>query len=249
MKNLVASSLGLVKYADAWDLQKRMHLGVADGILPNLLLLLEHPHVYTLGRRGSSSDILAGPETLAQLGIDVHHVDRGGEVTYHGPGQLVGYPIIDLRAWGDGPLQYVRALEEVMIATLAEFGIDAGSDRRPTGVWVGHAKIGAIGVKISRGVSFHGFALNVEPDLSYFDHIVPCGMPDVGVTSMSAQGASNSTVSSVIPVLARHFGRVFGWPVRWSGLEELNVYDDATLAPGIPFSPRTTIPVMSDIRV
>ena len=178
----------------------------------------------------------------------MHHVDRGGEVTYHGPGQLVGYPIVDLRAWGGGPLQYVRALEEVMVATLAEFGIAAGCDQRPTGVWVGDAKIGAIGVKISRGVSFHGFSLNVDPDLSYFDHIVPCGMPGVAVTSMSALGASHATVSSVIPVLARHFGRVIGWQVRWSSLEELNVRDDATSVPSIPSPHQTTSPVVLDIR-
>ena len=214
-------SLGQVDYPGAWELQKRLHTRVVEGVLPNLLLLLEHPHVYTLGRRGKLSDILATPEELSRLGVEIHTVDRGGEVTYHGPGQLVGYPIIDLRAWGGGPLKYVRALEEVLITTLADFEIPAGSDERPTGVWVGESKIAAIGVKVSRGVTTHGFALNVDPGLSYFDHIVPCGMLDGSVTSMSSERPGVGGVSSVIPVLARHFGRVFGCTVEWATLESL----------------------------
>ena len=178
-------SLEVVEYETAWGIQKRTHQRVVAGELPNVLLLLEHPHVYTLGRRGAEDDILVSPERLVELGAEVHHIDRGGEVTYHGPGQLVGYPIINLRRWNGGALKYVRTLERVLIDTMQEFGIHAESEDRPTGVWVGEAKIAAIGVRISRGVTMHGFALNVDPDLTYFDHIVPCGMRDTRVTSPS----------------------------------------------------------------
>ena len=223
MNRCIAVAAGLVDYIPAWELQKELHRLVADGTLPDLLLLLEHPHVYTLGRRGSLSDILASPEVLSERGIEVHHVDRGGEVTYHGPGQLVGYPIVDLRRWGGGPLRYVRALEEVLIDTLAEFGVSASGEPRPTGVWTGESKIAAIGVKVSRGVTTHGFALNVNPDLSFFDHIVPCGMPDAGVTAMSALVTEEVRVGQVIPVLARCFADSFGCTIEWATLDDLRL--------------------------
>ena len=207
-------SLGSVAYAPAWDVQKRTHQRVVAGELPNVLLLLEHPHVYTLGRRGAEDDILISQERLAELGAEVHHIDRGGEVTYHGPGQLVGYPIINLRRWYGGALKYVRTLERVLIDTLSEFGIHAESEDRPTGVWVGEAKIAAIGVRISRGVTMHGFALNVDPDLSYFDHIVPCGMRDANVTSMAMELNSPQDVGAVSAVLEERFGRAFGLPME-----------------------------------
>ena len=159
-------------------------------------------------------------------------VDRGGEVTYHGPGQLVGYPIVNLREWGGGPLRFVRALEEVLVATLAEFEIGAETDQRPTGVWVGDSKIAAIGVKVSRGVTTHGFALNVSPDLSYFEHIVPCGMPGLRVTSMSSLQPDVADVQRVIPVLASHFGQVLGCSMEWSTLDALR--NDAQPGPAIP---------------
>lgn len=206
----VAVSLGLVPYSEAWDIQLRMHKEVAEDSRPDTLLLLEHPHVYTLGRRGQEDDILVDSAELARLGVEVHHTDRGGEVTYHGPGQLVGYPILNLRRWGGGPLKYVRALECVLIETLAEFGVVAESEGHPTGVWVGDRKIAAIGVKVSRRVTTHGFALNVCPDLSHFDHIVPCGMPDSRVTSLSLELGREVAVSEVAPVLVERFGAVFG---------------------------------------
>lgn len=207
----VCISAGRVDFLDAWELQKTLHRQVADGLLSHVLLLLEHPHVYTLGRRGKDSDVLASPDKLLELGAEIHHIDRGGEATYHGPGQIVAYPIVDLRKWGGGPLKYVRKLEEVVIATLAEFGIQAESTDRSTGVWVGGAKITAIGVRISRGVTMHGFALNVNPDKSYFDHIVPCGMPEAPVTTMASELSIEITVVEVAPVLTYQFGRIFGW--------------------------------------
>ena len=212
----VASWLGLVPYSEAWDIQLRTHEEVAEVGRPDTLLLVEHPHVYTLGRRGQEEDILIDAAELARLGVEVHHTDRGGEVTYHGPGQLVGYPILNLRRWGGGPLKYVRSLERVLIETLAEFGIRAESEGHPTGVWVGDRKIAAIGVKVSRRVTTHGFALNVCSDLSYFDHIVPCGMSDAGVTSLSIEIGRNVTVSDVVPMIVEKFAWVFGLRIKQS---------------------------------
>ena len=221
-KSCAAVWLGTVPYLEAWEMQRRLHKRVVEGKLPNLLLLLEHPHVYTLGRRGADSDILVSGEKLAELGAEAHFIDRGGEATYHGPGQLVGSPIVNLRESGDGPLSYVRALVNAITLTLAEFGIHGESDGRPTGVWAGDAKIAAIGVKISRGVTMHGFALNVDPDLSYFDHIIPCGMPGAAVTSMSAELSEHLDMDRVVPTLATHLADTLRWTLRWSTLETLD---------------------------
>ena len=202
--------LGTVPYSQALDLQQRLHSEVTAGDRPDTLILLEHPHVYTLGRRGSTDDILASETELRRLGIEVHHTDRGGEVTYHGPGQLVGYPIINLRRWGGGPLKYVRSLEKTMIAALSEFNIQSQSEGHPTGVWVQDRKIAAIGVKVARRVTTHGFALNVSADLSYFDRIVPCGMPGIQVTSVSRELRRPVSVDEVLPVVVEKFGETFG---------------------------------------
>ena len=188
-----------------------MHEEVVGGCGPDTLLLLEHPHTYTLGRRGREDDILIEQSELDRLGIEVHHTDRGGEVTYHGPGQIVGYPIIDLRRWRGGPLKYVRALEQVIIEALAEFGIVGAAEGHPTGVWVEDRKIAAIGVKVGRRVTTHGFALNVSTDLSYFQHIVPCGIPMAQVTSVSRELGETVSVDEVIPVVVEKFGKVFGF--------------------------------------
>ena len=219
MRRCLAVSLGRVDYRQALELQNELRDQVVEGSLPNVLLLLEHPHVYTLGRRAKLTDILAGPEELSRLGAEVHQIDRGGEVTYHGPGQLVAYTIFDVRAWG-GPLNFVSLLVDCMSDTLAEYGLDGGCFGRPTGVWVGDAKIGAIGLRISRGVATHGIALNVDPDLSFFDRIVPCGMPGVDVTSMAREGV-DAGVEQVAPVLAKHFDRVFSSAIEWATLQDV----------------------------
>ena len=220
MPNCLVVDLGSIDYPAALELQRDLHHRVAVGDLPALLLLLQHPHVYTLGRRGSQSDILVPAEVLRELDADVYHTDRGGEVTYHGPGQLVGYPILDLRAAGLGPLAYVRALERVIISTLAELGIRATAEDRPTGVWVGEAKIAAIGVRVSRGVTMHGFALNVTPDLSYFNHIVPCGMPNASVTSIAEQGVGLE-VPAVSDILTTHFANVINHSLTRTTLDTI----------------------------
>jgi lipoyl(octanoyl) transferase len=194
--------LGLVGYREAWALQNELHDKRVAGDIGDTLLLLEHPHVYTIGRRGNHEDVLR-PD------VEVVETDRGGQVTYHGPGQLVGYPIVDLGPGAD-LVRYVRRLEDVMIDTLAHFGIMAGRDEGNTGVWVGNAKIGAIGVRVTRNVTKHGFALNVATDLSYFTGIIPCGITDKGVTSMHVLG-SDASLIDVSDVVAGEFTRVFGY--------------------------------------
>ncbi len=176
--------LGLVEYQEAWAEQRRLVAACReDG--QGHLLLLEHPPTYTFGARGKREHLLLTEKALAELGVSVHRVDRGGDVTFHGPGQLVGYPILDLRRWSQGPLWYVRSLEAMLIDALSTFDIKAVRVPGRTGVWVGEAKIAAIGVRVSRGVTSHGFALNVDPDLDYFAKIIPCGLPDADVTSMA----------------------------------------------------------------
>ena len=221
MSTCLAIPSGLLDYQAAYDLQRRLHAQVVAGELPDLLLLLEHPHVYTLGRRGQQSHILAPDDMLTQLGVETHFTDRGGETTYHGPGQLVGYPIVNLRRWGGGVRKYVETLEQVLIGTLSEFGITAHSEGKPTGVWVEDAKIAAIGVRVSRSVTMHGFALNVCPDLSFFDHIVPCGMPGARVTSMAQELGQEIAVSDVIPAISQSFGCKFGIDVESSSVDAL----------------------------
>ncbi len=213
--------LGRTGYLQARKLQKVLHRKVSEGSLSSILLLLEHPHVYTLGRRGKFSDILASENKLTELGIAVYNTDRGGEATYHGPGQLIGYPIINLKSWNSGPLKYVKALEATLIATLEEFGLAGENFRRPTGVWIEDNKIAAIGVKVSKGATLHGFALNVNPDLSYFDHIVPCGMPNGQTTSISELLDYIVLVDDVRQVLIRNFGQIFGWKMQHLTPEDL----------------------------
>lgn len=199
-----------VDYQRAWDLQRGLAAARSQGRIPDVLLLLEHVHVYTIGRRGNRHDVLLDEDGLRRVGASLYHTDRGGQVTYHGPGQLVGYPIILLLEHGMGPLAYVRALEEVLVRTLADFGIRGERVPGLTGVWVKNAKIAAIGARISAGVTMHGFALNVAPDLGYFDHIVPCGIRDRGVTSMACLLGQIVDTQDVAGALEGRFADVFG---------------------------------------
>ena len=189
--------LGTVPYREAWDLQWRLVEARQAGDIPDVVLLLEHPHTYTIGRRGDNSEVLASPEYLKSLGATVIDVDRGGLATYHGPGQLVGYPILDLRSRGREVHSHLRNLEGALIDTLRETGIPAQRVPQKTGVWVECRKIASIGVRFSRWISSHGFALNVTTDLSYFSHIVPCGMPAVTMTSVAQEISALSEMRSV----------------------------------------------------
>ena len=203
--------LGTVPYAEAVDLQKRLVEQRKTDAIPDQLLLLEHPPVITLGvkTREDRTHILATAETLEEQGVEVFESGRGGDVTYHGPGQLVGYPIIDLRPDRCDVHRYVRDLEEMLIQAAASFGV--GATRLPglTGVWVGEEKLAAIGVRIARWVTSHGFALNVAPRLEHFDLIVPCGIADKRVTSLEKLTGKHIEVSSAIPLITDAFSSVF----------------------------------------
>ncbi|RJP73707.1 MAG: lipoyl(octanoyl) transferase LipB, partial [Candidatus Zixiibacteriota bacterium] len=194
--------LGLIPYDAAYRLQRDLWAQRVAGDIPDQLLLLEHPPVITLGRNTRAEHLLLSADLLAQRGIQVVEADRGGDVTYHGPGQLVGYPVINLQPDRMDVLRYLRDLEEALIRTLAQFGLEGG--RRPgyTGVWVDDRKIASIGVKISRWVTYHGFALNVAPDLSAFDLIVPCGLSGVRMTSLARELGRDPGLEPVARVAA-----------------------------------------------
>ncbi len=199
--------LGRLSYSEAFELQRQLVAERKQDLIPDQLLLVEHPHVITIGRNGHPENLLASDDVLRRSGIDFHECDRGGDVTYHGPGQVVGYPIFDLSRWHKDVHMYVRALEQILIDTLADFAITATRIAGLTGVWVDGRKIGAIGVHISRWVTSHGFALNLTTDLSYFQYIVPCGLAKP-VTSIHAEGARPSW-AQVTSRLIAHFERVF----------------------------------------
>jgi len=207
MRNCCLRELGRISYSSALVLQQEAIAARKSGQIADQLLLLEHPHVVTLGRNGHMENLLASGEILERAGIAFYPTDRGGDVTYHGPGQLVGYPILDLRDWKRDVGAYVRGIEQTIIDTLDEFGIQAGRVPKLTGVWVDGRKIAAIGVHLSRWVTSHGFALNVNTDLSYFQYIVPCGLTRP-VTSMAQLGV-RASLDEVSRILAVHFGRVF----------------------------------------
>jgi lipoyl(octanoyl) transferase len=221
--------LGLTGFAEAFALQKRIVAARKAEAIGDVLLLCEHPHVITLGRSGKRENLLASDRVLAQKGVEFHATNRGGDITYHGPGQVVGYPVIQLGAIRRDVVWYVRMLEEVMIRACADFGIEAQRESGKTGVWVGGGvrnavqaeKIGAIGVHISRWVTSHGFAFNVSTDLRYFDLIVPCGI--AGRTATSLEKILSRTVkrNEAAPKLVEHFGEVFGLGMKPGSREEL----------------------------
>ena len=256
--------LGTIDYATGLCLQQRLVELRKEGRIGDVLLLLEHTPVITLGRNAKSKNILASPELLAQRGVEVFECDRGGDVTFHGPGQLVGYPIFDLRGFGTsdgkrktlGAIEYVRKLEEVLIRTCVDFGVSANPIPGLTGVWTAGpcrggsstrpdgaeprphteqqtAKIAAIGVHISRAVTSHGFALNVNTDLSYFDLIVPCGLESKPVTSMAKELGKQLPLQEVARSISRNFSVVFDRQILW--LESLDTLLSETI--GVPMRP------------
>ncbi len=209
MRTCHVEQLGLVDYADGLRLQREHVAARKAGVIPDTLLLLEHPHVYTLGRNAKNENILLSAEQLTLRGVQVFEIDRGGDVTYHGPGQLVGYPIFDLVQHRRDIAWYMRSLEEVLIAVARDYGIEAGRLAGAPGVWVGNDKLAAMGVHISRWVTSHGFAFNVNTDLRYFDWIVPCGLRDKGVTSLQKLLGRQVDMDEVAESAVRHFGEVF----------------------------------------
>ncbi len=211
-----------VDYVDGWDLQRRVHARRAADEVPDSCLLLEHAPVYTAGKRTAASD-----RPFGDPGAPVIDVDRGGKITWHGPGQLTGYPIIKLRDPVD-VVAYVRALEEAMIRTCAEFGITTGRVPGRSGTWIPgdetgpDRKVGAIGARVARGVTMHGFALNADCDLSWYDRIVPCGIRDAGVTTLSAETGRHITVAQVTPLIERHLADVLGYSA-WRRADDAGV--------------------------
>lgn len=211
MRALDVRRLGVVPYQEALALQRALVEERRAERITDTLLLLQHPAVITLGVRGDGgrSNILAGESRLTELGIEVAETGRGGDVTYHGPGQIVGYPILDLRPDRCDVHRYVRDIEEVMIRACGDYGVSAGRVEGLTGAWVGAAKIGAIGVRISRWITSHGFAFNVDPNLDHFNLIVPCGITDKSATSLRRLVGRELRLEEVEDVLARHFAAVF----------------------------------------
>lgn len=214
--------LGRMPYRQAWDIQsdaqKRLiyqKLAVRDNPelkkkIPDSLIFVEHPHVYTLGKSGDAANLLKGMAELKEIDAEFIENDRGGDITYHGPGQVVGYPILDLNRYFTDVHKYLRYLEEVIIKTCADYGIEAGRIKGLTGVWVGDEKICAMGIRCSRWVTMHGFAFNVNTDLTYFDHIVPCGIRDKNVTALNKILGGKVDAEDVKSRIAHHFSTQFG---------------------------------------
>lgn len=218
MMTIDVFDLGHAPYREVWELQKKAQKSLIDqkrgekhtGSHKNdMLFFVEHPHVYTLGKSGDSAHLLKGIAELADIDAEFIEIDRGGDITYHGPGQIVGYPILDLDRHFTDIHKYLRFLEEVIIRTCADFGVEAGRIDGLTGVWVGQEKICAMGIRCSRWVTMHGFAMNVNTDLSYFQHIVPCGISDKEVTSLSKRVGRPLTLVEVKKRIVQHFGDVF----------------------------------------
>lgn len=232
--------LGRVDYLPALALQRHLVELRHQDRIPNTLLLLEHPPVLTLGRNSDRTHILADDALLTRRGITVHEINRGGDVTYHGPGQLVGYPILDLRSFTPrlGVLDYVRRLEEVLIRVSGDFAVPAQRIPGRTGVWtlaggsIAEKKLAAIGVHVSRGITSHGFALNLTTDLRDFALIVPCGITDRVVTSLADEADAPPSMEQAANAVARHFGRVFAHQVLW--LQSLQDLDATLVAPLAP---------------
>lgn len=216
MKQLAVIDLGRTSYKETWDLQRQIFGLRLRGDVPDILLLTEHHHVFTIGKTGDENHLLASGRELSERGVEVFNVDRGGDVTYHGPGQLVGYPIIDLHAHYLDLHRYLRDIEEVIIQTLAEFQVQAHRDEEFTGVWVGNNKIAAIGVKVNRWVTMHGFALNIDTDLTYFERIIPCGIFHKGVTSLQHVVGKTIPLPVVSNIIRHKFADVF----NYNSLEE-----------------------------
>ena len=209
----------LSNYLEIWNLQTKIADNVAPGNSEQTVLILEHEHVYTIGKRGKQSDILYPNDKLVEKDINVHWIDRGGQTTYHGPGQLILYPILNIVQLGINPIEYIRLLEKLTIMTLKEFKINAYSIEGLTGVWVGNAKIASIGIKVTKGITTHGLSLNVNPDISYFNGIIACGESGNPITSMQNCLDKLITIDQVIPLIINNFSTVFGFDMRLSPKE------------------------------
>jgi len=213
--------LGLTDYKKAWDIQHTLWSRRVEGELPDLLLILEHPHVFTLGRRGNRSHLKVSEEVMDAMKLSIFHVERGGDVTYHGPGQMVVYPLFNLKDYGYRLIRYMGQLEEVILSVLNDFGIKGRRDSSNRGVWVGGDKITSVGVTVKRWVSFHGLALNYATDLKYFDLINPCGLEEVKMTSMEKILGIKISREQLVERIHFHFKQIFQREWEEKGLKEL----------------------------
>jgi len=210
-RTLTYCDLGLIDYKEAWDLQKTVFNQRVKGEVSDCLFLLEHPHTYTLGKVAHKNNLIGSEDYLRKNNISVYDIDRGGDITYHGPGQIVGYPIINLEDWKKDTHKYLRALEEVIMKTCKDYGLIPGRDSKYTGVWIGERKIAAIGIKVSRWITMHGFAFNVDTDLNMFKGIVPCGIIDKDVTSLKKELGKEMVLNEVKTSLLKNFKEVFDY--------------------------------------
>ena len=210
-KILTYCDLDFIDYKEAWDLQQEIHSKRVSGEVEDFLFLLEHPNTYTLGKTAHKENLIGSEDYLNKNEISVYDIDRGGDITYHGPGQIVGYPIIDLNNWFKDTHKYLRALEEVIIKTCAEYNLDCERNSKHTGVWLGERKIAAIGIKVSRWITMHGFAFNVNTDLNLFNGIIPCGIQDKSVTSLNKELKKEISIQDVKEKLLKNFCDVFSY--------------------------------------
>lgn len=208
-KILTYCDLGFISYKEAWDLQKEIFSKRVSGEVEDYLLLLEHPNTYTLGKTAHRENLKGSEEYLKVNNISVYDIDRGGDITYHGPGQIVGYPIINLNNWFKDTHKYLRALEEVIIKTCIDYGLNSERNTKHTGVWIGEKKIAAIGIKVSRWITMHGFAFNVNTDLNLFNGIIPCGIQDKSVTSLKQELKKEISIQEVKEKLLKIFTELF----------------------------------------
>ncbi len=221
-KILTYCDLGFIDYKETWDLQQVIHSKRVVGEIEDTFFLLEHPNTYTLGKTAQKENLIGTEDYLKQNQISVYDIDRGGDITYHGPGQIVGYPIIDLNNWYKDTHKYLRALEEVIIKTCGDYGLECGRNEKHTGVWIGDKKIAAIGIKVSRWITMHGFAFNVNTDLSLFNGIIPCGIQDKSVTSLSNELKKEIDINEVNEKLLKYFALLFNYTeVKMAQKEEL----------------------------
>jgi len=210
-RKLVYCDLGLIDYKDAWDLQKSIHQLRTENKIDDILLLLEHPHTYTLGKTADKQNLVGDKKYLDENKISVYDIDRGGDITYHGPGQIVGYPIINLTNWKQDTHKYLRSLEEVIIKVCREYGLTGKRVQKFTGVWIDERKICAIGIKVSRWITMHGFAFNVNTDLKLFNGIIPCGISDKEVTSLNRELKIEVSLAEVKEKIIHHFVNEFNY--------------------------------------
>lgn len=213
IKEILYVDAGVVDYKLVWDLQKIILDLRYQNKIPDVLFLLEHPHTYTLGKIADKENLIVDQNFLESKNISVYEIDRGGDITYHGPGQIVGYPIINLDSWKRDTHKYLRGLEEVIIRTCSEYGLNCRRDSNYTGVWIEDRKIAAIGIKVSRWITMHGFAFNINTDLSLFNGIIPCGIKDKSVTSLDKELKSSVAISEVKEKLIENFKAFFNYDI------------------------------------